>query len=621
MRTLRRDWRTTLLAAGLLAVTIGAVMAIFAIVDAVLLRPLPVTDQQRIAVIWQRDDRRALPIIEVAHGEMEDWRARSRSFEQLAVVGSVNWNLQLLDKAEPAPAEVAAVSSSFFATVGTLPAAGRWLAANEDAGPRPAAMVISHGFWQRHFGSDPTVVGRAVRAKLNADVTLPLTVVGIMPAGFDYPRGADVFVPAAPLLRTFAPKGPGQPENTLKWLKVFYAVGRLKPDVDVARATQELTQVSRSRDLEGGPEAPQSIVLQPIRDYLLGPAGPVLRTLLAGALLMLLIACANVAGLRVSRAAQHQRALAIRAALGASPRRLAAQVLCESVLLTLAALGAAVAVAWGTLTVLLALAPGNVPRLDDVSLLDWRVLAFGALGAFVTATLCALWPVLVARRVDAVAVLAHGASVASNPRGRRVQRAVVVAQVAVALTLLFGTALFLRTVRGLDRTVLGFEPERLMSILVVPPTGDVVKWNAFYEALIARVEALPNVTSAAAALVRPLNGPIGWDNQPIFPGQPFKEPSTWGLNPHTNFLSVSAGYFETMGIRLVRGRLFTNADLTSSPGVAIVGEAAAKRLWPGKEALGQELREPTYRIQGDGSIRRKAGRPSWASSRTSGIAA
>ena len=203
--------------------------------------------------------------------------------------------------------------------------------------------------------------------------------------------------------------------------------------------------------------------MQPIAAYLLGPAGPVLRTLLAGAVLMLLIACANVAGLRVSRAAQHQRALAIRAALGASPRRLAAQVLCESVLLTLAALGAAVAVAWGTLTVLLALAPGNVPRLDDVALLDWRVFAFGALGAFVTATLCALWPVLVARRVDAVAVLAHGASVASDPRGRRVQRAVVVAQVAVALTLLFGTALFLRTVRGLDRAVLGFDPERLTS--------------------------------------------------------------------------------------------------------------------------------------------------------------
>ncbi|MFI5076261.1 MAG: ABC transporter permease, partial [Vicinamibacteria bacterium] len=343
LRTLRRDWRTTLLAVGLLAVTIGAVMAIFAIVDAVLLRPLPVANQDRVVVIWQRDDRRALPIIEVAYGEMEDWRARSRSFEQLAVVSSVNWNLQLVDKAEPAPADLAAVSSSFFQTIGTPAAAGRWFTSSEDAGTAVTAMVISHGFWQRHFGSDPTVIGRAVRAKLNADVTVPLTVVGIMPAAFDFPRGADVYLPAGPLLRGFAGTGPGEPGRTLKWLKVFYAVGRLKPGVDVARATQELTQVSRSRDLEGGPEAPLSVVLQPIRDYLLGPAGPVLRTLLAGALLMLLIACANVAGLQVSRASRHQRALAIRAALGASPLRLAGQVLVESAVVTALSLAAALA--------------------------------------------------------------------------------------------------------------------------------------------------------------------------------------------------------------------------------------------------------------------------------------
>ena len=596
VRTLRRDWRTTLLAVGLLAVTIGAVMAIFAIVDAVLLRPLPVTDQQRVAVIWQRDDRRALPIIEVAYGEMEDWRARSRSFEQLAVVGSVNWNLALVDRAEPAYADVAAVSSSFFPTLGTLPAAGRWLAASEDAGPRPTAMMISHGFWQRHFGSDPTVVGRAVRAKLNADVTLPLTVVGIMPPGFDYPRGADVFVPAAPLLRTFAPKGPGQPENTLKWLKVFYAVGRLKPGVDVARATQELTQVSRSRDLEGGPEAPLSIVLQPIRDYLLGPAGPVLRTLLAGALLMLLIACANVAGLQVSRASRHQRALAIRAALGASPLRLAGQVLVDSAVVTALSLTAALAVAWGMLRLLLWLAPGDVPRLGDVALLDVRVLAFGAAATFATAVLCALWPILVARRVDVLSVLAHGASVASDPRGRRVQRAVVVAQVATAVALLFGTALFLRTVRGLDATVLGFDPEQLLSFSGGPDTEDVERWNAFMDRLIARVETLPNVRSGAVAMVRPLNGPIGWDNQPVFPGQPIEDPSTWGLNPHMNFLTVSPRYFETMRTRLVRGRVFTAADTTTAPGVAIVSERAARRLWPGQEPLGQRLREPTYRV-------------------------
>ena len=600
VRSLRRDWRTTLLAAGLLAVTIGAVTAIFAIVDAVVLRPFPFADQERVAVIWQRDDRRALPIIEVAYGEMLDWRARSRSFEQLGVVGSVNWNLTLIGAGEPEQADVAAVSSSFFPVVGTAPQLGRGLVAAEDDGARPRAMVISHGLWQRRYGGDPAIVGRAVTVKLDEDSPpIPIDIVGVMPANFDYPRGADVWVPAGPLVRRSGESFGAPGDKAFKFLRVFYAVGRLKPAVSVGDATRELTPIMRSQDREGGPEPPEQIVVQPIAAYLLGPAGPVLRTLLAGALLMLLIACANVAGLQVARAARHQRALAIQAALGASPRRLAALVLCESALLTVVALVAAAGIAWGTLRLLLVLAPASVPRLDDVSLFDGRVFAFGAAGAFLAATLCALWPVLVARRVDAVAVLAHGASVASDRRGRRVQRAIVIAQVAVALTMLFGTALFLRTVRGLDRAVLGFEPQRLTSILVSAPTDDVVRWNAFYDALIARVKTLPNVTSAAAALVRPLHGPIGWDNQPVFPGQPLTDAATWGLNPHLNFVAVSPGYFETMGIRLVRGRLFDDGDRTSSAGVAIVSESAAKRLWPGKEALGQELREPTYRKPGD----------------------
>jgi putative ABC transport system permease protein len=600
IRSLRQDWRVTALAVLLIAVTIGTSMAIFAIVDAVVLRPFPFADQERVAVIWQRDDRRALPIIEVAYGEMLDWRSRSRSFEQMGVVGSVNWSLTLTGAGEPEPVALAAVSSSFFPVIGTAPKVGRGLSAAEDEGIRPRAMVISHGLWQRRYGSDPSIVGRAVPVKLDAESPpVSIDIVGVMPADFDYPRGADVWVPGGPLVRMHGEAWGDDAPKALKFLRVFYAVGRLKPGVNAEEATRELTPIMRSQDREGGPEPSQQIVVQPIAAHLLGPAGPVLRTLLAGALLMLLIACANVAGLQVARAARHQRALAIQAALGASPGRLAGLVLCESAILTVVALVAAAGIAWGTLTLLLALAPANVPRLDDVALLDGRVFAFGAVGAFLTATLCALWPVIVARRVDAVAVLAHGASVASDPRGRRVQRAVVVAQVAVALTLLFGTVLFLRTVRGLDRAVLGFEPERLTALLVTPQTDDVERWTAFYDALIARVKGLPDVTSAAAALVRPLNGPIGWDNQPVFPGQPLKDASTWGLNPHTNFLSVSAGYFETMGIRLVRGRLFDATDVTASPGVAIVSEAAAKRLWPGKEALGQELREPTYRKPGD----------------------
>ena len=203
---------------------------------------------------------------------------------------------------------------------------------------------------------------------------------------------------------------------------------------------------------------------------------------------------------------------------------------------------------------------------------------------------------LVARRVDALSVLAHGPSVASDPGGRRIQRAIVVAQVGTAVALLFGTALFLRTVRSLDATVLGFDPERLLAIQAGAPAADIVRWNAFTDRLLARVQAIPGVASASMAMVRPLNGPIGWDNQPVFPGQPVTDPSTWGLNPHLNFVTVSPGYFQTMRTPLVRGRLFTDADGTTAPGAVIVSETAARRLWPGQDPIGQRLREPTYRI-------------------------
>ena len=619
VRSLRHDWRTTALAAGLLAVTIGAVMAIFAIVDAVLLRPLPFADQDRVTVIWQRDDRRALPIIEVAYGELLDWQARSRSFEHLGVLSSVNWNLDLVDKAEPAHAALVAVSSSFFPAVGTIAAHGRWLSGSEDAGARPTAMVISHGFWQRHFGGDPTVVGRGVPVKVNAESPpIVLTVVGIMPPGYDYPRGAEVFVPAGPLLRMFAGTGPGQPENTLKWLKVFYAVGRLRPGVDVARATQELTQVSRTRDLEGGPEGPQFVVLQPIREYLLGPAGPVLRTLLGGALLMLLIACANVAGLQVSRASRHQRALAIRAALGASPGRLTTQVLAESALLTALALSAALAVAWALLRLLLWLAPGDVPRLGDAALLDIRVLLFGAAATFVTAVLCALWPILVARRVDVLSVLAHGASVASDPRGpsdpagrgRRPDR--------------YGDRAALRH-RPLPAH--GAQPRSPRSSASIPISSSPSKSGrrpktscAGTPSSIACCRAsrrCRTCDSAAMAMVRPLKGPIGWDNQPVFPGQPVEDPSTWGLNPHMNFVAVSPGYFETMRTPLVRGRLVhrrrrhdgaRRRHRQRDGGAPAVARPGSDRPAPARTDLSHRRQGRPARRVADGR-RRRPGRP------------
>jgi putative ABC transport system permease protein len=418
-------------------------------------------------------------------------------------------------------------------------------------------------------------------------------IVGVMPRDFDFPRGTGAWMPAAPLIRKDSDTYGGA-ESSMRWLRVFFALGRLKQGISLEGATRELTHVMRTAKADRAPEPNQALVLTPVAAYLLGPAGPVLWTLLAGAVLMLTIACANVAGLQVSRAARRQRAVAIRVALGASRRHLFWQVVIESGLVTVLALASAVAVAYFTILGLLLLAPAEVPRLGTVTLFEWPVLAAGTGVTFATMLVTGLWPALAARRVEAVSLLAHGAGAAADPRGRRVQRAIVVAQVAVALTLLAGTGLFVRTLYKLDRTTLGFQPDRLLALSIAPPTEDPTRWNAYYHRLIRRVERLPGVTGAGAVQLRPLSGPVGWESQPFLPGQVAEDPSTWGLNPHMNLQTVTPGYFRAMEIRLVRGRVFTDRDTANAPGAVIVSESTARRLWPGSDPLGRRMAHHAY---------------------------
>jgi predicted permease len=593
-RSLRRDQRFTTVAAALLAVTLGTLTAVYSIVHAVILKPLPVADQDRLVVIWQRDDRRALPVVEVAYREMEDWRSRTRTFEDLAVVGSVNWNLTLVGQPDSQSVPIAAVSATFFTLLGASPAIGRTFEAADEHGDLPRGVVLSHGLWTRRFGGDPGIVGRAVQVKLDADSpAISVVVLGVMPAAFDFPRQTEIWVPAAPMIRKFGAAF-GAAES-LAALRVFYVVGRMVRGTTLDAATQEISHVMRTTDTKGGAQPNAQLVLTPLSTFLLGPAEPVLWALLGGAVLMLAIACANVAGLQVSRTWKRQRALAIRAALGASQTHLIMQTVLESALLSGAALAAGALVAFLAMRGLVLLAPAAVPRIEAVGLSDPRVLAFGGTVTFITVLACGLWPALVARRVDAARALAHGAGAPSDPGGRRLQRIVVTGQVAVALTLLTGAGLFVRTLQALDRTVLGFEPDRLLAVSVTPPTDDLDRWNAYYDALIARLAALSEIESVGAVALRPLSGPIGWDSQMLLPGQDPKQPSTWELNPHTNLEVVTPSYFDTMRTRVLRGRGFTATDTAKSPGVVVVSESTARRLWPGRDAVGQQLRDPTYR--------------------------
>jgi hypothetical protein len=359
-RSLRADWRFALIASTLLAVTLGTLTAIFAIVQAIVLQPFPFRGQDRVVVIWQRDMRRAQPVIEVAYAEATDWARRSRSFERMAVVGSVNWSLDLVREGEAQRLSLAAVSAPFFEVLGSQPFLGRAFTATDEEGNVPRVAVISHGVWTRFFGRDSAVVGRTIAVRLEIDrLPVPVEVIGVAPQAFDFPRGTEVWVPAKSLVRQFAMMAHDDPDRTVDVLRVFFAIGRMKPGIETTTVETDLTRVVRTSDTQGGPEPPSAAVVTPIVTYLLGPARPVLWTLLGGAALMLLIACANVAGLQVSRAASRLRVQAIRAALGASNARLLRETLVESALLTSIAGVGAVFVAIATARILIWLAPGG----------------------------------------------------------------------------------------------------------------------------------------------------------------------------------------------------------------------------------------------------------------------
>jgi predicted permease len=603
LRSLARDPSFALLATLLLSLTIGATTAVYAVVDAVLLRPMGLVSEDRTVVIWQAEPARSTPVVEVALGEVDTWRRHASSFDALGVFGSVNWPLTLLDGDSRTRAPYASVSSSFFTIVGTPPALGRVLDVRDEAGSVPRAVVISHGLWTLRFGADPRIVGRTIRVQTVVEAPeRSVEIVGVMPAGFEFPRGAALWLPAAPEIRAAARPNPADPADVAWYLahfRVFYALGRLRDGATAARARDELAGILRRAERDSSTGAPSQAVVTPVEDYVVGPAKPVLWTMLGGALLMVLLACSSAAGLQLFRSAQQDRAFAIRLALGASRSRLVRRSLIDSALVSTASVVGSVAVAWAVTRALVAAAPLDVPRLATATVGAPAVLVVMLILAAATGMLSSVWPSTFIGGVDAGRTLTAGARAAMHPRERRLQRFIVGWQVAVAVILLSGAALFVRSVQRLDRTVLGFNPEGLVSVEVEPSVNDLDRWDQFYDALLARVGRLPHVTSAGAVYLRPLSGPIGNDTIPVLAGQEgLGADAPWRGNPRANLEAVTPDYFRTIGTRLLVGRGFTRDDRAASPNVVIVSASAAARYWPGRDPINQPILVPTQRAAG-----------------------
>ncbi|MFW6079429.1 MAG: ABC transporter permease [Gemmatimonadota bacterium] len=575
-RTLVRRPGFAVTAALTLALGIGATTLIFSVIDGVLLRPLPYADVDRVAIVsntWVDYEQTWL-----SEPELLDYR-EAQSFEELAAFANTAVNLTGGDGPERVAA--AAVTPNFFTVLGVDAEAGRPFAAEEGMPGRDGVVVLGHGLWQRRFGGDASIIGREIRVDGQAR-----TVVGIMPAGFRTPvdfenaRRSELYVPLVVTPETANSRGN----------HYLFAVGKVRPGVSVETASAELRAITDRLTEEGfyPPEIAFGAYAVPVRDQIFGSVRPALWVLLGAVGFVLLIACVNVANLLLARAEARQREFAVRAALGAGRRTILRQLLVEGLVLVGVGAAAGVALAYLGLDAVIALNPGDLPRLADIRI-DGGVLAFTAATAVVSGILFSLAPAVHLLRSDVQGVLREGGRGATaGARRLLLQRTLVAAQVVLALVLLTGAGLMIQSFRQLLAIEPGFRAERVLTLRASPPAadytdaGDVV---AFYDGLLDRVRALPGVETAGATRYLPLSGRIGdWTIQ-IEGRQPAP-----GTDFDGDWQVVTPGYFEAMGITLVEGRFLDERDHADGAQVAVINERMARDYWPDESALGQRIR-------------------------------
>ena len=568
-RTLRRAPAVALTAVLMLALGIGATATIFGALYAVVLRPLPFPDQDRMVVVAETwHGRRGGS----AAGTIAAWGREAKTFSGVAPVRFASFNLA--DEQAPERVVGARVGDGFFRVFGMRPALGRFFLAEEDRPGRSQVVVLSHRLWTRRFGADPRVVGRTVRLS-----GAPHTVVGVAPAWADYTDGTEeLWVPLALTSAQLADFG----EHSLR------AFGRLRPGVSLEQAAAEVEAVTR-RVVERAPRfmRGRSARVERVADVEVEDFRPRLLTLFGAVVLVLLIACGNVANLLLARGVTRGREVAVRAALGAGRGRIIRQMLAEALAIALAGAALGLGLAYVGLKLLVAHGPEGVPRLADARV-DGAVLLC-ALGLAVASSLLAgLVPALRASRPGLYAALREGGrGVRQGGTRDRVRATLVVGEVALALTLLVGAGLLVRSARALERVDPGFEPRGVLAARVTLPRADYADPERAKRAFARMAEELasrPGVAAAAAATAIPLG--VGGGSNGLFADGRAETPENM---VDAGRVIVTPDYFATMRVRLRRGRLLTDRDVAGAPRVAVVSETLARRLWPGQDPVGRRF--------------------------------
>jgi predicted permease len=588
LRALRKSPAFTIVALAVLAIGIGATTAMFSLVDAMFLRGLPYPDADRLVVLIGNVQRTAVERRGNSYPDHLDWRAKSSSFVDMAAYTSGTITLFGTDEPERVPIEF--VSAPYFAVFGVAPAAGRAFRADEDAVPnRDLVAVLGHGLWQRRFGGDPSIVNKTIQLGPRS-----FTVIGIMPPGF---RGIS---DAADLWLPFALSGAGGDSN--RGNRGFQTVARLKPEISIDTARADLDVISRQLEREyPATNDKRGVEVSPLSVETYGPLRSVVTTFMVAVVLVLLIACANVANLLIGRSEARQKEIAVRTALGAGKSRLMRQLITESLVLT--GLGAAAGVTLAQLAMGTIVANSPVPFPTFIQpRLSVTVVLFTVAIATITGLVVGLAPALHARSARLTDALKESARGSGGARSQRLRSALVVVEVALAIMLLVGAGMMIRSVQNLTAVDPGFDASRVLTLSaaiprqpappaapaqpgVPPPPAPPFMLTS--RDLLDRVRAVPGVDMVSLASDLPLNDGGG---SAVFYSAEGDATADAQTRPRAYVHRVTPQFFETLRIPFKAGRTFADSDATADSPAVIVSEGVARRFWPGQDPLGRRIK-------------------------------
>ncbi len=577
LRTLLKNPGFALIAIVTLALGIGANTAIFSVVNGVLLKPLPYRDPDQLIRVFERSERQ--PRFPMAQGNFQDYREENAMLAGLALYTRRDMELSQDDKPERLAA--LGVTAGFFELLGVQPLLGREFRREDELPGNTSVVILSHALWQRRFNSDPGVVGQAITLSGQ-----PFTVVGVMPQGVQHVGGDYRSMPHGESVDVWGPLE--LPPQAGRGPHFCNAIGRMKPGVTLAQAEAAFNVIAE-RLAQQYPDTNQGwrIAIQPLHQEIVGRSQTTLLVLFGAVFFVLLIVCVNVANLLLARATVREREVAVRAALGAGRWRIVRQLLTESVLLALLGGAAGILLAKWLIAALNVLGQEQLPRLQAVTL-DGRILLFTLALTLLTGVLFGMAPAFQAGQINLNEVLKEGGrGGATGGRQRRLRDALVIAEVALALVLLVGAGLLMRSFWNLQQTDPGFNSERVLTASLTLPRArydDASKVTGFQQQLLERLAALPGVQSVGLTSDLPWTG---YDENSGFAieGKTFKR----NQGPSGRYHYASADYFRTIGVPLIAGRFFGAEDHRNTPDVVLINRSLAERYWPGESAVGKRF--------------------------------